>query len=186
MLHGPYLAPMIVVFNLRITRSIKRYAAAGRVDKAGKTSDLAKKLPQGVQPYNIRPRNIANVNSVPWSASNLSSRGTRAIVLRKAWRKPRWIRGYVFNRYTTRGDHVSKCPSQKAFKSPPSTWHCEIGSYKDILVPKLISLGMRAPHCVIFHADCRSSIQKTMTKSNIMRVSSGSRKRYVRNLDGLN
>ncbi len=41
----------------------------------------------------IRPMNIAAVRSVPCSASKRSSNGAKAKVLRRAWRKPRCIRG---------------------------------------------------------------------------------------------
>ena len=41
----------------------------------------------------IRPMNIAAVRSVPCSASKRSSNGVKAKVLRRAWMKPKCIRG---------------------------------------------------------------------------------------------
>lgn len=47
-----------------------------------------------------RPINRARAVSVPCSASNRSSNGVNAAAFSKAWKSPRWITGYVFNRYT--------------------------------------------------------------------------------------
>ena len=90
-----HLAPMTDVFPRNIPRSIIKYAAAGRVDKArfkGCVSYYKSQICNGTQ-ENTRPMNIAAVRSVPCSASKRSSNGANAIVLRRAWKKPRCMRG---------------------------------------------------------------------------------------------
>jgi hypothetical protein len=44
--------------------------------------------------------NSASVVKVPYSASNLSNKGVKAKVFRKAWKKPTWTSGNVFVLYT--------------------------------------------------------------------------------------
>ena len=67
------------------------------VDKAATT---VKNKPAISVQVDSRPMNSAKVVSVPYSASNLSSRGVNAATLMIAWRKPACIRGKVFVRYT--------------------------------------------------------------------------------------
>lgn len=74
--------------------------AAGSVDRAATQTISWVERIMGDGVLDERPANIAPLNSVPCSASNLSSSGTSASVLKRAWRKFRCMRGYVFNLYT--------------------------------------------------------------------------------------
>lgn len=55
----------------------------------------------------IRPMKRANVVRVPCSASNRSSKGVKASMFMKAWKKPAWTRGKVFVLYTGEKSHIS-------------------------------------------------------------------------------
>ena len=52
----------------------------------------------------VRPKKSARDVRVPNSASKRSMSGVRARMLNSAWKKLRWIKGNVFNRYTARCD----------------------------------------------------------------------------------
>jgi hypothetical protein len=80
------------------------YSSAGIVDRAAKDVSgllIGDKFAVNACEH-LRPRNSANVVRVPYSASNLSKSGVKAIILINAWKKPAWTRGNVFVRYTTR------------------------------------------------------------------------------------
>lgn len=55
----------------------------------------------------------------------------------------------------------------------------------NILVPRLISSGIKAPHCTTLHMVWNSSSQKARMTSSTSLVNSGSRRRYVRMRPGL-
>jgi len=61
--------------------------------------------PQHVVWKNSRPKNSASVVRVPFSDSNRSRSGVKAIILRTAWKKLRWMNGNVLIRYTMLGRH---------------------------------------------------------------------------------
>ena len=57
-------------------------------------------------------------------------------------------------------------------------------SVEDLLVPKPISFGIRAPHCTTFQTDCSSEIQNATIARMMMRVRRGRRKMYERSRAG--
>jgi len=73
------LAPKTVVFIRKIALSTKVYSSAGIVERG--------------------PKNSAKVVKVPYSASNRSNSGVRAMMFMKAWKKPACTRGKVFVLY---------------------------------------------------------------------------------------
>ena len=158
------------MFWRRIPLSTRRYAAAGRVERATirHVSDVERSVAS--KRLYERPANIAPLSKVPCSASNLSSRGISARVLNNAWRKFRCMRGYVFNRYTVRDKRVR----YQKMDGPHVRGKADTG--RNLLVPRLTSFGIRAPHCTTFQTFCNSNIQKTITKSSTVRVNRGKRK----------
>ena len=51
---------------------------------------------------NLRPKNKESEVRVPCSSSKRSRSGVRAMMLRMAWKKLRWMRGKVLTRYTAK------------------------------------------------------------------------------------
>lgn len=54
---------------------------------------------------------------------------------------------------------------------------CALNLGSNILVPRPISSGIKAPHCTTLHIVCNSSTQKIRMISNTSRVNSGKRTR---------
>lgn len=65
---------------------------------------------------NSRPKNSAIVVRVPFSDSNRSRSGVRAMIFRTAWNMLRWMNGKVLIRYTILGrHHVSRRSREEEF-----------------------------------------------------------------------
>ena len=162
-----YLAPRIVVFSRKSPLSIKVYSSAGIVDRAVKCFSILLNWwsfsANGMWAH-LRPRNSANVVSVPYSASNLSSSGVKAIMFTKAWKNPAWTRGNVFVRYTMRKVRNIRFLGYNRLEG------------KDWLVLRPISLGINAPHCSTSQTDCILKTQRRIMTKTIILVKRGRRK----------
>lgn len=91
-----YLDPRTAVLSRKTNLSTTMYNPAGIVLKAISRQSC---VPATRADLDVRPRNRAKQFSVPHSASNRSSSGIRHSVSMNMCINPRWITGYVFNRY---------------------------------------------------------------------------------------
>ncbi len=135
------------------------------MDKAALTISnlLRKQEAQVFKIENIRPTNNKKVVSVPLSASNFSSKGVRARMFMKAWKKPAWIRGKVFVLYTVEECNISYNP--RSF--------CVCDSVEGIHVPNPISFGINANGCCTSQTKLKS--HRSTMMNIIQRVNKGSR-----------